>query len=303
MGLSGELKYGNSLNSARSIEDADALELAEARRKCAEIVRNSASNFYYAFVFLPEDQRYGIEALYAFCRAGDDAADASSDSDSTGLIDRLQRRLDLCYKGMYIDDLTLSLADAVKRFKFDKQHFNDLLLGIKSDLTVKRYSTFDDLYRYCYLVASTVGLLCLKIFGCDNPQSRKYAENLGIGMQITNILRDLKEDMDRDRIYLPLVDLEKFDLTEENLFEPAQHRKLVELVRWEVKRAEDFFQLADSYLQPEMLKPLFPARIMGVIYSKILDRIGKTDRYDKRVELSTAEKFSLARHIFVKAFQ
>ena len=291
------------MNSARPIEDADAVELAEARRKCAKIVKDSASNFYYAFVFLPEDQRYGIEALYAFCRVGDDAADASSAGDSTGLIETLQHKLDLCYKGMYVDDLTLALADAVKRFTFDRQHFNDLLLGIKSDLTVKRYSTFDDLRLYCYRVASTVGLLCLKIFGCDNPQSRKYAENLGIGMQITNILRDMKEDMDRDRIYLPLDDLKKFNLTEENLFDPAQHRNLVELVKWEVKRAEDFFHRAEGYLQPEMLKPLFPARIMGIIYKEILEKIGKTDRYDIRVELSTTEKFSLARHIFIKAFQ
>ncbi|MDP8237920.1 MAG: squalene/phytoene synthase family protein [Candidatus Hatepunaea meridiana] len=284
------------------LDNVSETELLKAHRKCSEIVKHSASNFYYAFVFLPTEQRYGIEALYAFCRAGDDVADDRS-SGKTGLLQKLRKRLDLCYNEQYLDKSTLALAWAIKRFRFNREHFDDLLLGIESDLTVKRYATFNDLRLYCYRVASTVGLLCLNIFGCDNQDNRLYAENLGIGMQLTNILRDLKEDADRNRIYIPQEDLHRFDIIEDDIFAPANNHSLIEMVRWEAERAKQFFQEAEAHLKQEMRKPMFAARIMGSIYEKILGNISKLERFEKRVELTAIEKLAIARMIFTEAFK
>jgi len=297
-------------DSIRPLSDASPVDLARARRNCAELAKLAAGNFYYAFIFMPAVQRFGIEALYAFCRAGDDVVDApgtspenaegSNAENKLNMLTRLRRRLDLCYQGFYVDDLTLSLSDALGRFRFERDHFDDLMTGIETDITVKRYPTFGDLRLYCYRVASTIGLLCLKIFGCDTSQSRQYAENLGIGMQLTNILRDIREDLDRDRIYLPGEDLERFGIDESELFIPANSDRLVKLVRWEAERAESFFQQADSCLEPGMNRTLFPARIMGSIYRAILDRIKSMNRFDSRVELSKSAKLTIARRIAVE---
>ncbi len=287
--------------TVRSLEDASRSDLGRAWRRCSRMAKQQAGNFYYAFIFLPAEQRRGIEALYAFCRAGDDAVDNEQD-DSTSLLQRLRHKLDICYRGCYIDDLTLALAHAAREFNFEKQHFDNLLLGIESDLTVRRYTIFEDLRLYCYRVASTVGLLCLQIFGCDNPQSRLYAENLGMGMQLTNILRDIREDFERDRIYLPLEDLERFSILDKELFLPSNAHRLKELVRLEAERAESFFTEAEGYLEPWMRRKLFAAAIMGAIYRRILSEIIKLDQFDHRAELSGADKLSIARRIFNEAF-
>ncbi len=296
-----QVKSKKTSVKVRSLDDASRSDLGRAWRRCSRMAKQQAGNFYYAFIFLPTEQRRGIEALYAFCRAGDDAVDDEQD-DSTSLLQRLRHKLDICYRGCYIDDLTLTLAHAVREFNFDRQHFDDLLLGIESDLTVKRYTTFEDLRLYCYRVASTIGLLCLQIFGCDNPQSRLYAENLGLGMQLTNILRDIREDFERDRIYIPLEDLESSGILDEELFSPSNAHRLKELVRWEAERAESFFSEADSYLEPGMRRKLFAAAIMGAIYRRILSEIINLDQFDHRAELSGAAKLSIARRIFNEAF-
>jgi len=286
-----------SLAPVRSLEQATAESLDRAWRSSAEIARRAAGNFYYAFIFLPVDKRRGTEALYAFCRVGDDLADDAR-SGKTARLEGLRRRLDLCYSGKYCDDLTLALADAVRRFGFERGHMDELLLGIESDLTVTRYQTFTELRLYCYRVASTVGLLCLKVFDCDTSAARSYAENLGIGMQLTNILRDLYEDHSRGRIYLPQDELVRFGISDGSLFTPENRPCLVELVRWEVQRAEQFFETAEAALTPELSTPLFAARIMGAVYRRILHRIAELDRFDRRVELPKREKLSIARSIF-----
>ncbi len=287
------------------LENASQKEMKQAWKSCAQIAKLSAGNFYYAFMFLPEHKRQGIEALYAFCRAGDDLADDIIDGDSKDdanlrelLFVRLRDKLDLCYQGKYSNDQMLALCDAIDKFRFDRIHFDELLTGLESDLIIKRYTTFDELRLYCYRVASTVGLLCLKIFECDTVASRSYAEYLGIGMQITNILRDIHEDLDRDRIYIPQEDLKRFDLTDENLFDSENADKLKELVHFEAERALDYFAKADAELTPEMHSPLIVARIMQAIYLTILDRIMLLDKFDERVELSKWDKLKIARQVY-----
>ena len=260
-------------NEVRSLGDASREDLLRAWRYSSKLAKQRAGNFYYAFIFMPVNQRRGIEALYAFCRAGDDAVDEEH-GDRAGLVNRLRRRLDICYRNCWVDDLTLSLTHAINSFGFERRHFDDLLLGIESDLTVKRYPTFNDLRLYCYRVASTVGLHCLKIFGCDNSRSRSYAENLGLGMQLTNILRDVREDFNRGRIYLPQEDLQRFGITDQELFSHSNAHLLKELIHWE-----------------------------AAIYRRILTKITELDQFEHRVELSGSDKLSIARRVFSEALE
>jgi len=278
------------------LEGASAEELNRAWQHCAIITRRHAGNFYYAFIFMPAEKRRAIQALYAFCRIGDDAVDEAQ-GDPRKIIELLRYKLDLCYNGRYIDELTLALSHAIKQYAFEKKHFEELLLGIEMDLSVNRYQTFDELRVYCYRVASTVGLLCLKIFDCDTENSRQYAESLGIGMQLTNILRDIREDIDRDRIYIPLEDLERFGVKESDLVNRVNNKDIKDLVNWEAERAGSFFTEAENCLTHGMRRKLYPAMIMGDIYREILNKIVADDKLEKRVELTRKDKIKIARRI------
>ena len=283
----------NLASNTHRLADADKTSLKKANRYCADLARSAAGNFYYAFSFLPTQQRRGVQAIYAFCRLGDDAADEVR-TDPAAELQQLWEKLDICYEGYYKDDLTLALADTIHRFKLERSHFDELLCGLESDLTVNRYQSFEDLKTYCYRVASTVGLICLKIFGADTDKSRLYAEYLGIGMQLTNILRDMKEDMNRNRIYIPQEDLERFELTNEMIFATENLEKLIKLVKWEADRTEHFFRKADDIMPMDMKNRLFAARIMAAIYRKLLHRIKQLESFDSRIELTPLEKIHIA---------
>jgi len=280
----------------RRLEQASDSELKQAWQTCARLTRRHAGNFYYAFIFMPVERRRAIQALYAFCRAGDDAVDEET-RDPAASLARLRERLDLCYDDCYIDDLTLALAHAIRNFELERRHFEELLLGVEMDLNVKRYQSFDELRLYCYRVASTVGLLCLRIFGCDTEDSRKYAETLGIGMQLTNILRDIREDLERGRIYIPLEDLRRFDIDEQALFLPGSNHHLQELVKCMAARAEAFLDEADGCLKNEMKRCLYPAMIMAAIYREILHKICTFNDLGLRVELTRTNKIKIAQQI------
>lgn len=275
----------------RSLAEVSQKELRRAWYDCALTTRRVAGNFYYAFIFLPKDKRRGIQSLYSFLRIGDDIADSSA-RDAGKQLSGLEKRLDLCYAGYYNDSSTLALAHAIGQFGFQREHFTDMFLGLKSDLTVKRYKTFEELKLYCYRVASTVGLLCLRIFNADTPKARIYAENLGIGMQLTNILRDIKEDYTRDRIYLPQEDFSRFKvLSGKSLFN--NNSTLKDIVHYEGTRAQYYFERARKSFPPELEKELFAAEIMGKIYKMILEKILKSDNFDQRITLTRKEKLSV----------
>lgn len=287
---------------SRLLAGASARELADAARKTRTVARRAAGNFFYAFALLPDEQRRGIEALYAFCRTGDDITDdAESPEGKIDHLNRLRQRLDLCYQHRYCDEVTLALAWAIHRFNLNRQHFDDLLAGLEADLTVARYPTFQELRLYCYQVAATVGLLCIQIFGGDTPEGRRYAEHLGIGMQLTNILRDLYEDYGRGRIYLPQSDLLRFGIPAEQLFDREYHSQLRELVLWEAVRAEGYFAAAEVELPAGLRGTLFAAIIMGETYRRLLARIKNARRYDRRISLPAREKIALAAEIAAEA--
>ncbi len=282
----------------KSLTLASPQEIAEAYRYCSGIVRRAAGNFSYAFLLLPRKQRRGIHALYAFCRAGDDAADEPDVvKDQRMALTSLRLRLDGCYQGLYSDRLTLALADAIRRFGFERKDFDDLLLGIESDLAPVKYNTEQELILYCYRVASTVGLLCLKIFAADEDRDREFAVELGKGMQLTNILRDLTEDRARGRLYIPASDLQAVGVSDEQLFESTSPGKLKEIIQINIGRARRHFGRARSALLPEHAGKLRAARAMGAIYEAILARIENNPDFRGKVELSRLEKLALIKSL------
>lgn len=261
------------------------------------IARSSDTSFYYSFSLLPRPKREAIHAVYAFCRYTDDIVD--EEGDLKRKIVRLRRwRIELgkALRGTSSFPLLNQLSAAATRFNIPVEHFYELFRGMEMDLTKTRYRTFDELYEYCYLVASTVGLVCRKIFGYRNEGTRDYAINLGIALQLTNILRDIKDDAKRGRIYIPQEDMERFGYTEEDLLAFRFTPEFRRLMRFECERASSYFERASAALKNEDKRFFFAARIMSSIYSHILRRIERAnyDVFARRISISKFLKLLIA---------
>ncbi|MGB2957272.1 MAG: presqualene diphosphate synthase HpnD [Bacteroidota bacterium] len=253
------------------------------------IIRNSNTSFYYSFSLLPKAKREAIHAVYAFCRYTDDIVDEGSDNRRKVILLRKWRmELGRAMRGASTYPLLNQLSTVAHRFNIPIHHFYELIHGMELDLAKSRYHTFEDLKEYCYLVASTVGLMCRSIFGFKNESTREYAINLGIALQLTNILRDLKDDAERGRIYLPLEDLERFGYTEEDLFDCRYTPEFVDLMRFECDRARHYFDAARDALKDEDKYYFFAARIMWSIYAHTLRRIEAAEYnvFDRRISIS-----------------
>jgi phytoene synthase len=282
-----------AINTPNLLSEATDVELRQAWQNCAKIARRVAHNFFYAFLFLPRENRNGIYALYAFCRAGDDAADDGYQN-PTAMINALKQKLTICYDGYYVDDVTLALSATIKRFQLPREHFDDLFLGLEEDISGTQIASFADLKLYCYRVAVTVGLLCLYIFECDDATSRRYAEYIGFGMQLTNILRDIEEDYEHNRIYLPPEDIDQFGLNQDNLLEACNSNKLHALIKWEGERARELFKAANMLYADKLPPKLRVAGIMAAFYHEILNLVIKGDRKNGQVTLTRRQKLSIA---------
>jgi len=238
------------------------------------ITKSSNTSFYYSFSLLPRQKREAIHAVYAFCRYTDDIVDEGTDQHSKVLLLRRWRmELGRALRGTSSYVILNQLSATARKFNIPVDHFYDLIRGMEMDLSKTRYETFDELYRYCYLVASSVGLMCRQIFGYRNASTRDYAVNLGIALQLTNILRDIKEDAKRGRIYIPAEDLRRFGYTEEDLLACRYTPEFVNLMRFECDRASSYFDVARSALGNEDKRFFFAARIMWSIYAHTLRRI------------------------------
>ncbi len=267
----------------------------------------SATNFYYSFIFLPREKQRAIEAVYAFARRGDDISDGElPHEEAERRLAVYREALNECYSrdyGRCADPALRALAETVHRYRIPRQPFEDLILGLEMDLSRARYDTFEDLAVYCYRVASTIGLISIEIFGYRNARTRDYAVNLGIALQIVNILRDLETDGNRGRIYLPREDLEKFGVRPGDLLARKYSPAFVSLMQFECARARRYFDLAREALQPEDRRSLVAAEIMGAIYWKVLQRIqGRSyNVFGRRVRLSRPLKFWTALSVFLGA--
>lgn len=246
----------------------------------AIVTRGSQSSFLYSFSFLPKDQRNALNTVYAFCRTTDDIVDSEADRDKKTIILRKWRiELGKALRGESRFPILNQLAEVTKKFDIPTQHFYELIQGVEMDLTQTRMENFEQLRKYCYLVASTVGLMSIKIFGHTNERVEKYAENLGIALQLTNILRDIKADAKINRIYIPQEDLKRFGYTEEDILNNVYNSNFINLMEFETKRAEEFYSAAQNSLKQEDKRFLFAPKIMERIYYHTLLRI-KANRYN-----------------------
>ncbi len=290
------------------------MQVSEAYRICRAIAREQARNFYYSFVALPAAKRGAICAVYAFMRHADDL----SDDESLPVRER-QARLNewleawhAAFEGGDTDDpVFVALRDAQKRFEIPSQLLEQLVEGTTMDLrrgeraldlaksSYDTYETFEELYRYCYLVASVVGLVCIRIFGYRDPRAEKLAEETGIAFQLTNILRDVREDAERGRIYLPLEDLRRFGVTLEQLANAHDENGLTEpvkeLLQWEERRAEEYYRSGEKLL-PLIDADSRPALwVLIRIYHRLLLRIKGLgyNVFSARVSVPPYEKLAI----------
>lgn len=263
----------------------------------ATVTKNSNTSFYYSFALLPRCKREAISAVYAFCRYTDDIVDEGTDERRKGLLLRKWRmELGQALRGTSDYPLLNQLSSTARKFNIPVDHFYDLIRGMEIDLVKTRYQTFEELREYCYLVASTVGLMCRQIFGYRNESTRDYAINLGIALQLTNILRDVKDDAKRGRIYLPQEDLRRFGCKEEDLFAGRYTPEFANLMRFECNRAREYFDAARNALKDEDKYYFFAARIMWSIYAHLLRRIERSnyDVFKHRIALPRFLKLLIA---------
>ncbi|MGA2537092.1 MAG: phytoene/squalene synthase family protein [Terracidiphilus sp.] len=295
-------------HTAGSSESVSTAELSAAYAVCRTIARREAKNFYYAFIALPRPKRNAICAIYAFMRRADDLAD-----DESVPIELRRRQLDAWIAewrsasagGATSDPVFLAVRDATSRFQIPLSLLQELVAGVTMDLNSAHsnapdtYATFDDLYRYCYLVASVVGLVCIRIFGYTDLRAEKLAEETGIAFQLTNILRDVAEDAQRNRVYLPLADLESHGVPPQELLtrQPAappsaQERALLEDIG---QRAERYYQSAQA-LMPLIDAESRPALwVLVRIYHALLHRIERAhyDVFTHRASVPLPEKLAI----------
>jgi phytoene synthase len=245
------------------------------------------TNFYYSFLVLPADERRAIVAVWDFCRAVDDATDEPETASPEAELEKWRKELAACYDGGEPSTPQgVRLAPFIRRFGLPRDAFDAVIDGVEMDLGSRRYETYDDLYAYCIRVASAVGLICVEIFGCRHPGSRQYAIELGVALQLTNILRDVPGDLDRGRVYIPQADMREHGVTESDLAAETrnagggvQSPAVKALLRQQAARARDYYGRAARALPREDARRLVAAKIMGAVYLGILDRIEKRD-YD-----------------------
>lgn len=276
------------------------MSLAQAK----EISKKSNSSFYYAFNLLPAPKRDAMTTVYAFCRETDDIVDEDirTVEEKSNLLTHWRVELEHAFEGTSTYSLMNRLAMTIKQFNIPVEPFFDLIKGMEMDLKIRRYDTFEQLKLYCYRVASTVGLMCIEIFGYKHRSAVEFAENLGIALQLTNILRDIKKDADKDRIYLPLEDLKKFGYSESELLDSVYNDNFIKLMEFQVARAVDYFNRATSALNKEDKGNMFAARAMQHIYFRILKNIihEKYDIYNRNVNLSKVEKVGISLGVWAK---
>jgi 15-cis-phytoene synthase len=257
---------------------------------CRQVARTRARNFYYSFILLPREQMNAMCAMYAFMRFCDDLSDERGAS--VAAIERWRGQLDSALSGHYGEHpVWPAFIDSVQRYRIPHQYFYDMIAGVSSDLEPRSIETFDELYRYCYLVASVVGLTTIHIFGFDSPEALPLAEKCGIAFQLTNILRDVREDAEKGRVYIPAEDLRHFstDLR-------AHDENFVRLMRFEAGRAREYYDASRPLIDlvHKRSRPSLWALVQ--IYRRLLDRIERSnfDVLNRRISLPVWEKLSIA---------
>ena len=273
------------------------------------------TSFYYSFLVLPPAKRRALIAVWDFCRAVDDAVDEivpesewrggltpAARASAEAQVASWRSELDAVYRGTPRTPQGIALGPFVAQFQLPRQHFDALIDGVEMDLDRVRYATFDDLLEYCRRVASAVGLICIEIFGYQNLATRDYAVNLGIALQLTNIIRDVATDLRRGRIYLPADDLARFGVTDTDLCANIVTPRIHDLLQFECVRAREYYRRAAHDLPREDAGALVAAEIMGAIYFEILRRIERAgyDVFSQRIRVPRPYRAVIALRVWAQ---
>ena len=271
---------------------------------CQQKAAASGSSFYYSFLFLPKPKRQAITALYAFCREVDDVADECTDA---GIARTKLAWWRTEIANLYADKpqhpVTKALTDAVRDYNLAEEHFVEIIDGMEMDLDQNRYRDFKELHLYCYRVASVVGLLSASIFGYSDRKTLKYAHDLGLAFQLTNIVRDVGEDARRGRIYLPLDEMEQHGVNEADILQGQESDNVRRLLEFQIERAEDYYRRAFEELPDADRRDQRTGLIMAAIYRALLDeiRLGGCEKVlNHRVSLTPLRKLWLAWKTWLK---
>lgn len=296
-------------------------QLDEAYAYCEGVTRRHAKSFHFAASFLPRHKQKLVFPIYAFCRHVDDEIDEIGDGDeaaAVAAVERWRERLEEAYAVADGNNLPLFGAkdedqgqrlvftawhDLLRRHPIRKEIPLDLIRGVVQDTTVKRYATFEELYVYCYRVASTVGLMSSEILGYSDPSALGYAEAMGIGMQLTNILRDVKEDAERGRIYLPAEDLKRFGVSEEDIIGGRMTENMRDLLKFEIQRAREYYAKGEKGIPMLERDTRFTVLLASRVYGRILDEIEKQD-YDvfaRRAHTTKLQKLASVPGIWIES--
>ncbi len=297
------------------IDELDDHRLREAYTSCRQITRKYAKTFYMATRFLPNHKQRSIFAIYALCRFLDDLVDETEDLVTTQKIDiddvrrlietQKQRLLDV-YEGRDPGGhpIFIAFAHTLKAFHIPIELPFELIDGVSMDLTKKRYETFDEVYEYSWKVASVVGLMTSEVFGYDDPKALEYAADLGIAMQLTNILRDVGEDLGRGRIYLPAEDLRTYGISEDDLFARTITPEFKAMMEFQIQRAKSYYVRSDTGIGMLSADSRLPVSMARMNYSRILEQIRENGYqvFDQRAHLSTAKKLAILPRLWIGVF-
>jgi phytoene synthase len=264
---------------------------------CQDKAAKSGSSFYYSFLFLPPPQRQAITSLYAFCREVDDVVDECNDPALAATkLEWWRNEIGNLFAGSPTHPVTQALETAIGEYDLPQEHFLEIIDGMAMDLEQFSYDSFKDLSLYCYRVAAVVGLMAAEIFGYQDRQTLKYAHNLGMAFQLTNILRDVAEDAARGRIYIPQDELQRFQVSQDDILNHQMNDNARELMAFQAARARDYYKKAFDLLPEADRYPQRSGIIMAAIYQATLDEIEQDDYrvLDQRIALTPLRKFWIA---------
>src|SRR3990172_9048542 len=277
-------------------------DLREAYAACRRVPHRYGATFSVGFRFLPRGKRDAVYASYAFCRFVDDVVDETPGADVRERIDEREKELERCYAGTPTRPVTFALADTVSRYPIPQSTFAGLIEGCRMDLVKKRYADFEELMVYSELVATTISTMSLAIFGYQGESAVDRGSDLATAFQLTNILRDVGEDLEKDRIYLPQDELSRFGVSEEDLKGKRVTKEFSEFMRFQVQRARDYYHRAEPLLSMIAADTRRCTCLMGSVYYRVLERIEATGYrvYGRRIGLGFGEKVGLVARTYLE---